>query len=197
MDGGRVKALLLVASAAMASAPVVDSRLSRKDAIGPGVPDSVSTRLDVREVRYVGFDGLEHQGQIVCERKRCRDLVDLFAALRTARFPVRSAIPLAVFHGSDSASMAADNSSCFAWRGKWGTSEPSRHAQGLALDLNPRENPAFHRGKVVPPDARLDLSAPGTLSDTSLAVRFLRSRGWRWGAHWRRVQDRQHFEAMP
>lgn len=190
-------ALLPLVSALWAASPVVDSRLSRIEAIGPDVPDSVAALLDVRDVRYLGFDGLEHQGQIVCARRRCQDLVDLFAALHTSRFPVRSAIPLAAFGGSDSASMAADNSSCFGWRGMWGSSEPSRHAQGLALDLNPRENPAFHKGKVVPPDAKLDLSAPGTLSDTSLAVRFLRSRGWRWGAHWRRVQDRQHFEAKP
>ena len=190
-------ALLVAASVGLPSSPVVDSRLSREEAIGPGVPDSVSQLLDVREVRYLGFDGLEHQGQLVCARKRCQDLVDLFGSLRVVRFPVRSVIPLSAFGGSDSASMAADNSSCFGWRGMWGSAEPSRHSQGLALDLNPRENPAFHKGKVVPPDAKLDPSIPGTLSDTSLAVRFLRSRGWRWGAHWRRVQDRQHFEVKP
>jgi hypothetical protein len=66
--------------------------------------------------------------------------------------------------------------------------------RGLALDLNPRENPAFHRGDVSPPDGRLRLGSPGTLSDTSQVVRLLKSRGWKWGARWRRVQDWQHFE---
>jgi len=192
-----VTPLFLAVALLWSSGPIVDSRLSRIDAIGREVPDSVAELLDVREVRYVGFDGLEHQGQLVCARKRCQDLVDLFSALIASRFRIRSVIPLSAFGGSDSASMAADNSSCFGWRGMWGTAQPSRHAQGQALDLNPLENPAFHKGKVVPPDAKLDPSAPGTLSDTSLAVRFLRSRGWRWGAHWRRVQDRQHFEAKP
>ena len=174
---------------------VVDSRMDRNEAIGPGVPESVKRELEVRDVAYIGFDGREHSGQIVCARSRCGDLVALFAALREARFPVRGVRPVSAFGGSDSLSMAADNTSCFAWRGKWGSKEPSMHARGLALDLNPRENPAFHRGRTVPEGARLDHSAPGTLSDTSLAVRFLRARGWRWGAHWRRVQDWQHFEA--
>lgn len=181
----------------LASAPVVDSHLSRAEAIGPGVPDSVADLLEVREVTYAGFDGMDHAGQIVCARSRCQDLVDLFAALLAARFPVRSVRPVSAFGGSDSLSMAADNSSCFAWRGRWGSTELSMHALGLALDLNPRENPAFHRGKTVPAGSRLDPAAPGTLSDTSLAVRFLRARRWRWGAHWRRVQDWQHFEVRP
>jgi hypothetical protein len=176
---------------------VVDSRLPREAAIGPGVPEAVAGTLDVREVGYLGFDGLHHRGQIVCARSRCQDLSDLFDTLERSGFPLRSVVPVAAFGGSDSLSMEGDNTSCFAWRGMWGTSAPSSHAKGLALDVNPLENPAFHHGRPVPRGARHNPSAPGTLSDTSLAVRFLRRRGWRWGAHWHRVQDWQHFEVKP
>jgi len=188
---------LLLFAALGSSPPAVDSILSREAAIGPGVPPSVARTLEVREVGYVGFDGRHHRGQIVCASSRCQDLSNLFDTLERARFPLRSVVPVAAFGGSDSLSMESDNTSCFAWRGMWGSGIPSRHAKGLALDLNPRENPAFHHGRAVPAGARHDLSAPGTLSDTSLAVRFLRRRGWRWGAHWHRVQDWQHFEAKP
>jgi len=174
-----------------------DSRLSREAAIGPGVPAAVAQTLDVREVGYLGFDGMHHHGQVVCARTRCRDLVDLFDTLERAGFPLRSVVPVAAFGGSDSASMAHDNTYCFDWRGMWGSANPSKHSRGLAIDINPMENPAFHRGRTVPPGAHHDLAVPGTLSDTSLAVRFLRHRGWHWGAHWRRVQDWQHFEANP
>ena len=184
--------------AAMASSPpVVDPILSREAAIGPGVPEAVARTLDVREVSYLGFDGRHHRGQIVCARSRCQDLSDLFDTLEKSGFPLRSVVPVAAFGGSDSLSMEQDNTSCFAWRGMWGSQIPSNHQKGLALDINPRENPAFHHGYAVPNGARHDPSVPGTLSDTSLAVRFLHRRGWHWGAHWHRVQDWQHFEAKP
>jgi hypothetical protein len=193
----RCLSILLPVLAFADTSTVVDGRLSLEAAIGPGVPAEVVRTLDVREVGYVGFDGRHHRGRIVCARSRCQDLSDLFDTLERSGFPLRSVMPVAAFGGSDSLSMDKDNSYCFAWRGMWGTNAPSSHAKGLALDLNPRENPAFHHGRAVPIGARHDLSVPGTLSDTSLAVRFLRHRGWRWGAHWRRVQDWQHFEARP
>ena len=179
------------------TALAIDSRMSRDSAIGRGVPASVAKTLEVREVTYRGFDGMRHAGQIVCAKAVCKDLVDLFGVLDRSGFPVRSAIPISAFGGSDSASMLADNTCVFAWRGIWGTSKPSWHSKGRALDLNPRENPAFRKGRAVPSDARFDPAVPGTLVDTSLAVRFLRGRQWKWGAHWQRVQDRQHFERSP
>jgi len=189
--------LLLSALAFADASTVVDGRLSPDSAIGPGVPAEVARTLEVREVGYVGFDGRHHRGRIVCARSRCRDLSDLFDTLEKSGFPLRSVAPVADFGGSDSSSMAHDNTYCFAWRGMWGGGTPSNHSRGLAIDINPMENPAFHRGFTVPPGARHDLAIPGTLSDTSLAVRFLRHRGWHWGAHWRRVQDWQHFETNP
>jgi peptidoglycan LD-endopeptidase CwlK len=193
----RLSSCLLGLFAIARASVATDTLLSRESAIGPGVPEALARTLDVREVPYLGFDGRMHRGQIVCARSRCQDLSDLFDTLARSGFPLRSVVPVAAFGGSDSASMAADNTSCFAWRGMWGSETPSSHAKGLALDVNPRENPAFHRGRAVPAGATRDLSAPGTLSDTSLAVLFLRHRGWHWGAHWRRVQDWQHFEAKP
>jgi len=190
--------IVLILAAGIGSPPhMADSILSREAAIGPGVPQSVARTLEVHEVGYTGFDGLHHRGQVVCAKSRCQDLLDLFDTLERARFPLHSVVPVAAFGGSDSLSMEMDNTTCFAWRGMWGSKIPSSHGKGLALDINPRENPAFHRGHAVPAGSRHDPAVPGTLSDTSLAVRFLHHRGWHWGAHWRRVQDWQHFEVKP
>lgn len=171
-----------------------ESRLDRDSAIGRATPLEVARTLDVRDVGYLGFDGRTHQGQIVCAKPVCDELVQWFSELETAKFPLRSVKPISVFGGSDSASMAADNTYCFAHRGIWGSRRLSWHASGRAIDINPQENPAFKRGTVTPAGARLDHAVPGTLSDTSVAVRRLKARGWHWGAHWRRVQDWQHFE---
>lgn len=177
------------------AAPVVDSRMTFEEALGDrDVPDSIQSRLRLVAVRYWGFDNRLHEGQILCDQDVVEDVEDLFELIERVRFPIRSAIPISRWNGSDSASMAADNSYGFAWRGMWGSSVPSWHMKGLALDINPRENPAFKNGRVVPAGSALVPGAPGTLSDTSAVVRFLKKRGWKWGARWRRVQDWQHFE---
>lgn len=175
--------------------PVVDSRMTFEEALGDqAVPDSIQSQLRLVAVRYWGFDDRLHEGQILCNKAAVDDIEDLFELIEKSRFPIRSAIPISRWNGSDSASMGADNTCGFAWRGMWGSSTPSWHMAGLALDINPRENPAFKNGRVVPFGAALVPGAPGTLSDTSIVVRFLKKRGWKWGARWRRVQDWQHFE---
>lgn len=190
--------VLLAAAAAIGASPsveVVDSRMTFEEALGgQDVPESVQSELRLVDVRYWGFDGRLHAGQILCGKDVVDDIEDLFELIERVRFPIRSAIPVSRWNGSDSASMAADNTSSFAWRGMWGSRDPSWHMLGLAIDINPRENPAFRHGKTVPPDGRLDPASPGTIVDGSQIVRFLRSRGWQWGARWRRVKDWQHFE---
>jgi len=175
--------------------PIVDSRMTFEEALGTqDIPDGIQSRLRLVTVRYWSFDKRLHEGQILCNASVADDVEDLFERIEAARFPIRSAIPVSRWNGSDSASMANDNTSGFAWRTMWGSEKPSWHMKGLALDINPRENPAFHRGRISPPDGKLDAKAPGTLSDTGVVVKFLRSRGWKWGAHWRRAQDWQHLE---
>ncbi len=146
---------------------------------------------------FHGDDGTLHHGQVVCHRLVAHDLAGLFDTLAKARFPLRSVRPVSEFDFSDSLSMSADNSSAFNWRKVAGTRRLSAHARGLALDLNPWRNPFEHRRGNRPAGAVRVPSRPGTLSDTSLAVRYLRSRGWWWGGRWPSGRDWQHFELSP
>ncbi len=175
---------------------VVDCRFDRDSAIGRATPKALAATLETPVVGYVGFDGKRHMGQIVCERGVCKELVEWFSRMESVGFPFRSVCPVSMYGMSDSASMAADNTYCFAQRGIWGSREISWHAQGRALDVNPQENPALKRGRTIPANGRWLPGTPGTLSDTSIAVKSLRAIGWKWGAHWRRVQDRHHFQKV-
>lgn len=165
--------------------------------IGNGVPDSVRTHLVLVDVAHLGDDGAFHRGQVVCHRLVAQDVKALFDTLAKAKFPLRSVRPVSEFGFSDSLSMVADNSSAFNWRTVAGTRRLSAHARGLALDLNPWRNPFEHRRGTRPTGAVRRPSLPGTLSDTSLAVRFLRRRGWWWGGRWASGRDWQHFELAP
>ena len=148
-------------------------------------------------VRHVGYDGAAHDGVLVVHASAADALVAVFAELYTARFPVRSLRPVAEFGGDDEASMAANNSSAFNCRTVTGGQRWSRHAYGLAVDLNPEQNP-FVADRVLPPAgvAWVDRSRyhPGMVRPGDVVVSAFARAGWRWGGEFRSLSDYQHFE---
>jgi D-alanyl-D-alanine carboxypeptidase len=57
------------------------------------------------------------------------------------------------FGGDDERSMLADTTSAFNCRLVPGTTVWAQHACGLAVDLNPLENPEIRSGRADPPAA--------------------------------------------
>ena len=97
--------------------------------------------------------------------------------------------------------VAANNTSGFNCRYAVG-SGPRRwsvHAYGLAIDVNPVENPYLESGRVHPRAGRAYLDRtnvrPGMAVRGGLLVSAFRSVGWRWGGRWTGTPDYQHFSA--
>ncbi|MBD0328603.1 MAG: M15 family metallopeptidase [Thermoleophilia bacterium] len=165
----------------------------------PGCPVGPAQLRTVRLV-YWGFDGRRRVGALVVHRRVAADVVSVFRRLYRARFPIRRMVPVAAYRGSDDASMAADNTSGFNCRravgpsGRW-----SAHAYGLAIDVNPVENPYVFRGRVLPPAGRAYLDRgrvrPGMAVRGGVLVRAFAAVGWRWGGRWSGSPDYQHFSA--
>jgi hypothetical protein len=154
------------------------------------------SQLTTIQLSYWGFDGRTHVGKLVVHRRVTGDVVAVFRRLYAARFPIRRMLPVSRYRGSDDASMAADNTSGFNCRFVTGTSRWSMHAYGLAIDVNPVENPYVSGGRVSPPAGRRYLDRarrPGMAVDGGVLVRAFASVGWRWGGHWRGSLDYQHF----
>jgi D-alanyl-D-alanine carboxypeptidase len=154
-------------------------------------------RLRTLRLSYWGFDGRPHVGRLVVHERVARDVVTVFRRLYTVRFPIRRMVPVSRYRGSDDASMAADNTSGFNCRFVSGTSRWSMHAYGLAIDVNPLENPYVSGGRVSPPAGRRYLDRGrrrmGMAIDGGTLVRAFAGVGWRWGGHWRGSLDYQHF----
>jgi hypothetical protein len=154
-------------------------------------------QLQAVHVPYRGFDGASHAGVLVVNRRVARDVATVFHRLYVARFPIRRMTPISAFHGSDDASMAADNTSAFNCRAAVGGSGWSEHAYGLAIDVNPLENPYVLDGKVLPPAGRRYLDRSRVRRGMAVAggvlVRAFASVGWRWGGRWSSSPDYQHF----
>ncbi len=164
----------------------------------PGCPVPLS-RLRLLTLTYWGFDGRVHEGRLIVNEREARHVVGVFRVLFDARFPIRRMRLVDAYGSSDDRSIAADNTSGFNCRRVAGSRAWSAHAYGLAIDLDPLENPELHDGLASPPAGRAfaDRSrrAPGMIHAGDLVVRAFAAAGWRWGGYWRSPRDYQHFSA--
>jgi peptidoglycan L-alanyl-D-glutamate endopeptidase CwlK len=175
---------------------IVDSAMDFRQAVfGTSAPPEILERLCLLDVRYAGFDGRLHAGQLVLHRDLAAEIGDIFALMEVLKFPVAGVVPIVRYGWSDNASMADDNSSAFNYRTIAGTDRLSRHAPGRAVDINPRENPAVYPdGRIAPAGAVYRPGSPGTFTDDHPVVCAFIERGWGWGGHFDHMRDYHHFE---
>jgi D-alanyl-D-alanine carboxypeptidase-like protein len=151
-------------------------------------------------LRYVGFDGVAHTGQLIVNERVVAAVITVFRKLYAARFPIRRMRPVDAYHGSDSRSAAADNTSSFNCRFAVspGPKHWSMHAYGEAIDIDTVENPYVLGSSVLPPAGRAfaDRSRvrPGMVVEGGVLVRAFDAAGWGWGGRWSgSTKDYQHF----
>lgn len=165
----------------------------------PGCPVAPEALRRV-ELDYWGFDEQSHRGELVVHRDLATDIIAVFDELFRIRFPIERMRSVDHYRGADDElSMRDNNTSAFNCRDIPGTGRWSLHADGRAVDVNPRLNPYVgRRGDHHPANAGPFVdrtrSDPGMLHDADPAVRAFTDRGWSWGGGWRAAKDYQHFE---
>jgi hypothetical protein len=196
--------LTLGAAAAAAPAPRFSADVSPvrwadvRFSYRAGCPVAPAQLRTVR-LSYWGFDGRVHIGRLVVNRRVTHAVVAVFRRLYGVRFPMRRMFPVSKYRGSDDASMAADNTSAFNCRPAVGSSTGSwsLHAYGLAVDVNPVENPYVLGGRVLPAAGRRYLdrtrSRRGMAVEGGVLVEAFAAVGWEWGGRWAGSPDYQHF----
>jgi hypothetical protein len=164
----------------------------------PGCPVAPAQLRRVR-LSYWSFDGRAHTGALIVNVSAVGDVVRVFRRLYKARFPIRRLRPIDAYHGVDERSLAADNTAGFNCRYVIGPG-PKRwsvHAYGLAIDVNPIENPYLERGRVHPRAGRAYLNRqdirPGMAYRGGALVNAFSAVGWQWGGRWTASPDYQHF----
>jgi poly-gamma-glutamate synthesis protein (capsule biosynthesis protein) len=136
-------------------------------------------------VSYIDFNGNTQQGTLVVNASVAPQVVDAFQSLFNQKFPIHSIQPIDEYEGMDDMSVASDNTSAFNCRPVAGTTTFSQHAYGLAIDINPKENPS---GSTA---TKLNTSIKGTI--TSAVVSVMKTAGFQWGGNWTSKKDYQHF----
>ena len=161
----------------------------------PGCPVALA-ELRYLSITYRGFDGADHQGELVVADSVAADVVDIFQSLYADGYPIASLRLVDDFGGSDDDSMAANNSSAFNCRPVTGGGGFSEHSYGTAIDLNPVQNPYLNGSTVLPDEGREYADrhpAPGVIEPGDATVTAFAAHGWTWGGEWSGPIDYQHF----
>lgn len=167
--------------------------------------DCTIPRSDLRYLRVLHVDaqGKTHEGEIVCNKKIAKDLIDIFRQLYKARYPIERIRLVDEYDADDELSMRDNNTSCFNFRTVPGRTKLSKHAQGLAIDINTRYNPYVRPGKngkteVMPTNAKPYVNRSRSfaykINKGDLLYRLFIQHGFTWGGAWRSSKDYQHFE---
>ncbi len=173
---------------------IVDSAMTLEEALaGKEMPAEIRAAQTLVGVEYNGFDGLDHRGQLVVHEDVADEVSDIFAELHGGGFVIEAVVPVVAYSWSDGASMAANNTSGFNYRTVPGSDRLSKHALGLAVDLNPGLNPFNNNGHIEPEGAKYIPGNEGVIEADGLIVDAFESRSWKWGGNWRH-EDYQHFE---
>lgn len=174
---------------------VIDSDCDLNEALcGQNIPGIIKDKLELVTVSYYGFDDKIHKGKILVHKEVVSDIIEIFNFVLETRFPIEKVVPICEYKWSDEESMKDNNTSSFNYRFISGTRVHSMHASGLAIDINPFQNPYIKNHIILPEGASYDTTKKGTLTANSPLVKEFKNRGWSWGGDWKSLKDYQHFE---
>ena len=140
---------------------------------------------------------------MVCNKAIAADLVEILRALYDNKYPIERMVLIDEYDADDEKSMRANNSSSFCYRTVSGTKTLSKHARGMAVDINTLYNPYVRKradgSTVVQPTTATKYCDRSKKFDYKiesgdLCHRLFIKHGFRWGGAWRSTKDYQHFD---
>jgi hypothetical protein len=158
------------------------------------------SRLSTITMNHYGLDKKMHRGVLIVRRDLTGKVKHAFDRSLRARFPITRMRNPNAYGGNDPKQMAADNSSAFNCRRVVGNPyRMSPHSYGIAIDVNPRQNPYRDvTGRWWPSNGKEFIDRTprraGMLNSRSTLVRVLGSDGFFWGGRWYPGRDYQHFQ---
>lgn len=176
------------------------------------IPDEETLVVSYEDLRYLNvlyynFDGKAVTGELICNKGIAQDLMEIFYELYLNEYQIEKISLIDEYHGDDTASMLDNNTSCFNYRPVEGSSSLSKHALGLAIDINPFYNPyvVFNKdgsGKTyISPEgseiyADRSQNFPYKIDENDLCYKLFISHGFIWGGNWNSSKDYQHFQKV-
>ena len=164
--------------------------------------------LRYMNILYYDFNGDVQTGELICNKTIADDLIEIFYELYKNEYQIESVRLIDDYNGDDTASMKANNTSCFNYRPVDGTSSLSKHALGCAIDINPFYNPyvVFNKrkaGETYISPAGSEIYADRSkvfaykIDENDLCYKLFKEHGFTWGGNWNSCKDYQHFQKVP
>lgn len=193
--------------------------ITRSEADSLAVPavnilsDSDNLQISYEDLRYLtvlyyDFDGNIQEGELICNAYIAEDLKEIFYELYRNEYRIESIRLIDDYNGDDTASMEANNTSCFNYRVVDGTTSLSKHALGCAIDINPFYNPYIvfdktgngqdyisPKGSEIYADRSKDFAYK--IDENDLCYKLFKEHGFTWGGDWNSCKDYQHFQKVP
>jgi len=157
------------------------------------------------KVLHWDYDNQMHIGEMICNEKIASTVASIMRKLFDARYPIQRMVLPDVYDADDEAQMRDNNSSCFCYRPISGTAKLSKHARGLAVDINTLYNPYYkdQEGgtRYVQPATAVEYcdrtkSFPYKIDHDDLCFKLFTEAGFEWGGDWTSCKDFQHFELI-
>ena len=152
-------------------------------------------------ILHVGFDNNTHEGELIVNKRIAEDVLDIFKELYKAGYQIEKVRLIDEYNAQDELSMRDNNSSAFNFRYISYSTTLSKHAMGLAVDINTLYNPYI---KQV--DGRLNIEPanavqyvdrnrqfPHKIDHDDLCYKLFTKYGFEWGGDWEDSKDYQHF----
>jgi hypothetical protein len=162
--------------------------------------------LRLLTVAHRGWDGRTRTGQLIVNAGAAQPLRRTFRQLYRLRFPIRH-MRIADFYGPKkqrpkdgdvTASFECRQAAASPCTGGGGTGTWSQHAYGLAVDVNPGENPYVGCGQSRDPTLKKYRDRSRHLKGmvTPRARAAFADIGWGWGGSWAGdTKDYMHFSS--
>ena len=163
--------------------------------------------LRLLHFNYWGFGGNLLRGPMVVNATVGEDVLWVFHQLYDAHFPIKRVSLSTPFHPKafaqhrriDSNRSVTASFNCRPVVTALGPGgEFSQHAYGLAIDLNPLQNPyvtgnGFVRNRAAEPYTDRGRHLEGMIHEGDVVVRSFAAIGWEWGGDWSGDRDYMHF----
>jgi len=164
-------------------------------------------RDDLRHVRALhwDYDNQMHVGEMICNAQIADRVVRILRQLFDAKYPIQRMLLPDVWDADDEKQMRDNNSSCFCYRAIAGSAKLSKHARGLAIDINTLYNPYYKDRAdgtryIQPATAKIYCDRtwdfPYKIDHDDLCFRLFTEAGFEWGGDWTSCKDFQHFELI-
>jgi hypothetical protein len=164
-------------------------------------PDCPVAATDLRYVTVVfhGFDGRPHTGELLLHASVAAKVAAAFRDLWEADFPIERMRVTSIAERDAPATGDGNTTAAFVCRPARGLARWSAHAYGLAVDVDPFQNPYRSGDRVLPELASAYLDRdhvrPGMIRPGDAVVAAFAHIGFTWGGTWRSPVDLQHFSA--